>query len=99
MKLKRSQRRPEWNREHGTVVHECARARLETFDAMAMGKPVGSISVGTEGLRVTHRYRKGTLLADTPTEFAENVVPMVIRKKCLGTLELETPFAASPEEL
>lgn len=67
-------------------------ARLGTLDAVAMGKPVVSTSVGAGGPRVMHR--KGTLLADTPTEFAENVVPMVRRKKCLGTLELETPFAA-----
>jgi hypothetical protein len=73
-------------------ILEGAEARLETLDAMAMGRPVVSTSVGAEGLRVTHR--KGTLLADTPAEFAENVVPMVRRKKCLGTLELETPLAA-----
>src|ERR1700675_885530 len=98
MKFKRSQRQPESNREHGTVVHECARSwrevglgsRPSTVWLWASLRSAQALAPG--GLRVTHA--KGTLLADTPTEFAENVVPMVRRKKCLGTLKLETPFAA-----
>lgn len=45
--------------------------RIKIFEAMAMGKPVVSTSIGAEGLPVKHG--ENILLADTPEEFANSV--------------------------
>ena len=45
--------------------------RLKILDAMAMGKPVVSTSVGCEGLRVEHE--ENILLADTPETMAKAI--------------------------
>lgn len=46
--------------------------RLKIYEAMAMGKPVISTSVGAEGLPV--RDGQDLLIADTPAEFARAVI-------------------------
>jgi polysaccharide biosynthesis protein PslH len=53
--------------------------RLKILDALAMGKPVVSTSIGCEGLRVT----KGEhiLVADTPEEFAAGIVQLFDNQK------------------
>lgn len=45
--------------------------KLKILDAMTMGKPVVSTSIGCEGLRVEHG--KNILIADAPHAFAEAV--------------------------
>lgn len=49
--------------------------RIKIFEAMAMGKAVVSTSVGAEGLSVTHG--KNIILADSPDEFAAQVVRLL----------------------
>lgn len=49
--------------------------RLKIYEAMAMGKATVSTSVGAEGLDVNHG--RDILLADSPQEFAENVVNLL----------------------
>lgn len=49
--------------------------RLKIYEAMAMGKPVISTSVGAEGLPLNDGVE--LLLADTPKEFAEAVIRVV----------------------
>jgi len=48
--------------------------RLKILDAMAMGKPMVSTTIGCEGLRVTHG--ENILVADTPREFADRLVQL-----------------------
>jgi sugar transferase (PEP-CTERM/EpsH1 system associated) len=60
--------------------------RLKIFEAMAMGKPVISTSVGAEGLPV--QSGENILLADTPNDFAQSVVSLLRdpnRRQLLGT--------------
>ncbi len=45
--------------------------RLKILEAMAMGKPVVSTTIGAEGIDVTHG--KDLLLADTASDFADEV--------------------------
>jgi sugar transferase (PEP-CTERM/EpsH1 system associated) len=49
--------------------------RLKIFEAMAMGKPIVSTTVGAEGLPVSDGLH--LLLADTPEEFAHAVVRLL----------------------
>ncbi len=49
--------------------------RLKIYEAMAMGKPVVSTTVGAEGLPV--RHGADLLLADTPEAFAKAVIKVV----------------------
>ncbi len=49
--------------------------RLKILEAMALGKPVVSTTVGAEGLNI--RNMKNIVLADDPHEFAEKVVPLL----------------------
>jgi polysaccharide biosynthesis protein PslH len=49
--------------------------RLKIFEAMAMGKAIVSTSIGAEGLPV--RHGENILLADDPTDFANQVVALV----------------------
>jgi glycosyltransferase involved in cell wall biosynthesis len=46
--------------------------RLKIYEAMAMGKPVISTTVGAEGLPIKNNTE--ILLADTPTSFAEAIL-------------------------
>jgi glycosyltransferase involved in cell wall biosynthesis len=46
--------------------------RLKVFEAMAAGKAIVSTTAGAEGLPVTHE--QNILLADSPSEFARQVV-------------------------
>jgi polysaccharide biosynthesis protein PslH len=48
--------------------------RLKILDAMAMGKPMVSTTIGCEGLRVTHG--ENILVADTPREFSNRLVQL-----------------------
>jgi polysaccharide biosynthesis protein PslH len=48
--------------------------RLKILDAMAMGKPMVSTTIGCEGLRVTPG--ENILVADTPRNFAEGLVQL-----------------------
>jgi polysaccharide biosynthesis protein PslH len=50
--------------------------RLKIFEAMAMGKAVVSTSVGAEGLPVSSG--ENILLADTPKDFADCVISLLI---------------------
>jgi len=59
--------------------------RLKIFEAMAMGKPLVSTTLGAEGLPVTHD--KDILLADSPAEFARAIVELLrdpARRRRLG---------------
>jgi glycosyltransferase involved in cell wall biosynthesis len=49
--------------------------RIKIFEAMAMGMPVVSTTIGAEGLPVEHT--KNILLADTPADFAARVVELL----------------------
>jgi glycosyltransferase involved in cell wall biosynthesis len=49
--------------------------RLKILDAMAMGKPIVSTTVGAEGIEATHGEH--ILLADHPQEFADCVVRLI----------------------
>jgi glycosyltransferase involved in cell wall biosynthesis len=46
--------------------------RLKILDALAMGKPMVTTTIGCEGLRVTHG--ENILVADAPRDFADSVV-------------------------
>ena len=50
--------------------------RLKIFEAMAMGKPIVSTSVGAEGLPV--RTEQNILIADSPDAFANAVVRLLL---------------------
>jgi len=49
--------------------------RIKAFEAMAMGAPVVSTSIGIEGLPVQHGEH--LLVADEDAAFAENVVTLL----------------------
>lgn len=49
--------------------------RLKILEAMSMGKPVVSTSIGCEGLEVVHR--ENIIVADTPSEFATNIIALL----------------------
>jgi sugar transferase (PEP-CTERM/EpsH1 system associated) len=49
--------------------------RIKIFEAMAMGKPVVSTTMGAEGLPVSHG--ENIVLADDPTDFARQVVELM----------------------
>ena len=49
--------------------------RIKIFEAMAMGMPVVSTTIGAEGLPVEHA--KNIVLADTPADFAARVVELL----------------------
>jgi glycosyltransferase involved in cell wall biosynthesis len=48
--------------------------RLKILDALAMGKPMVTTTIGCEGLRVTHG--ENILVADTPREFADSLAQL-----------------------
>jgi polysaccharide biosynthesis protein PslH len=48
--------------------------RLKILDALAMGKPMVSTTIGCEGLRVTHE--ENVLVADTPEDFTARLVEL-----------------------
>jgi len=48
--------------------------RLKILDALAMGKPMLTTTIGCEGLRVTHG--ENILVADTPRDFADGIVQL-----------------------
>jgi glycosyltransferase involved in cell wall biosynthesis len=48
--------------------------RLKILDALAMGKPMVSTTIGCEGLRLTHG--ENILVADTPRDFAAALVQL-----------------------
>lgn len=50
-------------------------SRLKILEAMAMGKPVISTSIGAEGLKVQNE--KNILLADTPIEFGAKILELL----------------------
>jgi len=55
-------------------ITEGGGTRLKILDAMAMGKPVVSTTIGCEGLRV--RPGENIVVADTPGEFAAGLVQL-----------------------
>jgi sugar transferase (PEP-CTERM/EpsH1 system associated) len=60
--------------------------RLKIFEAMAMGKPVVSTTIGAEGLPV--QSGKNILFADTPQDFAASVLSLLRdsnQRRQLGT--------------
>ncbi len=65
--------------------------RLKIFEAMAMAKPVGSTSVGAEGLEVRHGH--DIVLSDEPSDFAQWIIKLLgdetVRGK-YGTAARET---------
>lgn len=58
--------------------------RLKIAEAMAMGKPVVSTSIGCEGLDVVDGEH--ILIADEPADFAEKVVELLVRPEQRGIL-------------
>lgn len=58
--------------------------RLKIFEAMAMGKPIVSTTVGAEGLPVTDSI--DIFFADEPEHFAERVVTLLQDKEVRGRL-------------
>jgi polysaccharide biosynthesis protein PslH len=48
--------------------------RLKILDALAMGKPMVTTTIGCEGLRVTHG--ENILVADAPRDFADRLVEL-----------------------
>ncbi len=64
--------------------------RLKIFEAMAMGKPVISTSIGAEGLPVEHG--RHLILVDDPSEFAAAVTSLLAdpgRRAALGRAALD----------
>jgi polysaccharide biosynthesis protein PslH len=49
--------------------------RIKIFEAMAMGKPVVSTTIGAEGLPVSHG--QNVILADDPAQFASDVIRLL----------------------
>ena len=66
-------------------------SRLKILEAMAMGRPVVSTSVGAEGLDVV--ADEHVLMADTPDEFARKIVLL------LQNARLSDRIAASARQL
>jgi glycosyltransferase involved in cell wall biosynthesis len=60
--------------------------RLKIYEAMAMGKPVISTTVGAEGLPI--RDNTEILLADTPASFAQAVVRVLTDEELAKELGL-----------
>lgn len=58
--------------------------RLKIYEAMAMGKPLVSTTVGAEGLPVTDA--RELILADTPQAFSEAVVRILTNEKLASEL-------------
>ncbi|RMH37810.1 MAG: glycosyltransferase [Nitrospirae bacterium] len=58
--------------------------RIKVYEAMAMGKPVVSTSIGAEGLPV--RHGEHLLLADDPHDFARCVIELLRSPVRAGTL-------------
>ncbi len=54
--------------------------RLKILDAMAMGKPIVSTSVGCEGLRVSSGEH--LFVADTPSSFSVRVSRLLMERSC-----------------
>jgi len=65
--------------------------RLKILEAMALGRPVVSTSIGCEGLSV--RDREHLLIADTPARFADGVIEL------LRSPELRRTLAANARRL
>jgi sugar transferase (PEP-CTERM/EpsH1 system associated) len=65
--------------------------RLKVVEALAMGKPVVTTTLGCEGLAVTHREH--LLIADRPAEFADAVYEL------LSDTDLSTRLAAAGRQL
>jgi polysaccharide biosynthesis protein PslH len=53
--------------------------RLKVLEAMSMGNPVVSTSIGAEGIDCQHN--KHLLIADQPKDFAESVMVLLIQKE------------------
>ncbi len=53
--------------------------RLKILESMALGRPVVSTSIGCEGLNVADR--ENIMIADTPMEFAQCVIQLLMDKK------------------
>src|SRR5262249_51532592 len=51
--------------------------RIKIFEAMALGKPVVSTTIGAEGLPVKHGHH--FMLADTPADFAARTVELLLQ--------------------
>jgi glycosyltransferase involved in cell wall biosynthesis len=56
-------------------LHIAGGTRVKILEALAMGKPVVSTTVGAEGLHL--RHRESILLADDPYTFAQCVVELI----------------------
>lgn len=65
--------------------------RIKAFEAMAMGRPVVSTTIGVEGLAVTPEEH--LLIADAPAPFAEAVL------RVLGDAALRARLAATARQL
>ena len=61
--------------------------RLKILEAMALGRPVVSTSIGCEGLDVEHG--RHILIADTPNQFAEATVCLLTDLKLCQRLSME----------
>lgn len=62
-------------------------SRLKILEAMAMKKPIVSTTIGAEGLQVENR--KNIMLADSPGEFADNVIELLSNKSLNYALGME----------
>jgi len=79
--------------------------RIKIFEAMAMGVPVVSTTIGAEGLPVEHR--RNILLADNPEKFAAHVVELLtqpvlrerIAREARSLVESRYSWAAAAEVL
>ena len=61
--------------------------RLKILEAMALGKPVVSTSIGCEGLDVVHG--RHLLVADTPQEFAQAIIDLFTNQELAQSISLE----------
>lgn len=62
-------------------------SRLKILESMAMGKPVVSTSIGAEGLDVENG--RNIVIADTPGEFANEVLALLDDERRLNSLSAE----------
>ena len=58
--------------------------RLKILEAMAMGKPIVSTSIGSEGLEVTNRHH--LTIADSPAEFADYCLELESNSELRSTI-------------